>query len=233
MLAKELTLQNPLRLIGHETEDILPEGGFGVVLARAGIGKTALLVQLSLHNLFQNKNSLHVSLDDPVKKVNLWYKEVFSYLTKSYDVGKANQIWEAIIPHRFIMTFKAEAFNLLKLEERLTDLREQNIFAPQVIFFDGFPFNENVKGPLSKLKDLSIAHSFKVWFTMRTHRHEKPGLDGMPAPLFDFSEMFEVVIQLQPEGKEIHVKTLKGGPINSDSYRLILDPSTMLIKNTG
>ena len=72
MLKKELVLKNPLRLMGYETDDILSEGGFGAVLARAGVGKTALLVQLALNNLLQNKNVLHISLDDPVKKVSLW-----------------------------------------------------------------------------------------------------------------------------------------------------------------
>ena len=38
MLKKELILQNPLRLLGDETGDILPEGTFSAVLARAGIG---------------------------------------------------------------------------------------------------------------------------------------------------------------------------------------------------
>ena len=35
MLKKELALQNPLKLMGYETENIFPKGGFGAVLARA------------------------------------------------------------------------------------------------------------------------------------------------------------------------------------------------------
>jgi hypothetical protein len=53
----------------------------------------------------------------------------------------------------------------------------------------------------------------------------------MPAPLLDVADLFDVVIQLQPEGKEIHVKTLKGGSRDSDRTTLLLDPSTMLITN--
>ncbi|MDY6954411.1 MAG: hypothetical protein SWE60_23145, partial [Thermodesulfobacteriota bacterium] len=76
MLEKDLILRNPLRLMGQETEDILPEGGFGAVLARAGVGKTAFLVQLALNSMLKSKNVVHISLDDPVKKVCLWYEEV-------------------------------------------------------------------------------------------------------------------------------------------------------------
>jgi hypothetical protein len=233
MLTKDLILQNPLGLLGHATEDVLTEGGFGAVIAHAGVGKTAFLVQLALNTLLKNKNTLHISLDDPVKKVSLWYKEVFHHLTKSFDIEKKNQLWEAVLPHRFIMTFKVEGFNVPKLEERLTDLKEQNIFSPQMVFIDGFPFNETIRKSLFDLKRFAKNHSLNVWFTVKTHRHEKPGPDGMPDLLLDVADLFDVVIQLQPEGKEIHVKTLKGVPIDFGQPALLLDPATMLVINNS
>lgn len=230
MFKKVLDLQNPLKLMGLESEDIFPKGGFGAVLARAGVGKTALLVQLALNSLFQNNHVLHISLDDSVKKVTLWYKEVFYHLTKSWDDKLSNQLWETILPHRFIMTFKVEGFSVPKLEERLTDLKEQDIFSPQAVFIDGFPFDNAVIEALSDLKKLAKNQSFQVWFTVRTHRHEKPGPDGMPTQLIDVADVFDVLIKLEPEGKDIHVKTIKGGAGGLDRPTLLLDPSTMLIK---
>lgn len=229
MLKKDLILRNPLRLMGHETEDILPEGGFGAVLARAGVGKTALLVQLALNSLLRNKNVLHISLDDPVSKVCLWYEEVFRNIGNQYNVKQIDQLWEAILPHRFIMTFKIEGFSVPRLEERLTDLTEQSIFFPQMVLIDGLPFDETVRNTLSDLKTLAKNYSMHVWFAVRTHRHEKPGPDGMPAPLLRVADLFEVAIQLQPVEKEIHVRALKGGTALSDHPALLLDPSTMLI----
>lgn len=231
MIKKELILQNPLRFIGDETEDILPEGGFGAVLARAGVGKTALLVQLALHTLLKGKHVLHISLDDPVNKISLWYKEVFRHLTQSYDAKKKSKLWEDLLPFRFIMTFKVEGFSVPKLEERLTDLKEQNIFSPQMVLIDGFDFNESARTSLSEFKRLAQKYSLHVWFSVKTHRHETHGPDGMPASLLDVSDLFDVVIQLRPEGKKIHVMTLKGGPADSGPA-LFLDPATMLVKDT-
>lgn len=232
MLKKELILQNPLRFLENETGDILNDGAFGAVLAPAGVGKTAILVQLALNTILKGKNVLHISLDDPVKKLTLWYKEVFNHLTKQYRSIETNPIWEAILPHRFIMTFRVEGFSTSKLEERLTDLIEQNIFSPQVIIIDGFNFKEDVKASLSDLKRLAQKHSLYVWFSVKTHRHEEPGPNGMPAQIWDVAELFELVIQLQPKGKEIHVKTLKGGTADSHQHSLLLDPSTMLVKDS-
>jgi len=232
MIKKELLLQNPLRFLENETGDILLEGGFGAVLARAGVGKTAILVQLALNTILKGKNVLHISLDDPVKKLTLWYKEVFNHLTKQYESMETNPIWENILPHRFIMTFRVEGFSTSKLEERLTDLIEQNIFSPQVIIIDGFNFKEDVRISLSDLKRLAKKHSLYVWFSVKTHRHEEPGPGGMPAQILGVADLFDLVIQLQPEGKEIHVKTVKGATTDSDQRTLLLDPATMLVKDS-
>jgi len=231
MLKKDLILRNPLRLLGTRTEEILGDGEFGAVLARAGVGKTAFLVQLALNSLLRNKNVLHISLNDPVKKVVLWYEEVLRKTAEEYNVGQIEQLVEAVQPHRFIMTFKVEGFSAPKLEERLTDLTEQGIFLPQMILIDGLPFDASIRESLLLLKDLARRQAVHVWFAVRTHRREELNQEGIPGPLQTVADLFEVAVQLQPEGKEIHVKPLKGGETLSDSPELLLDPSTMLIKS--
>ena len=230
MLKNELISQNPLRLMTQDDENILPNGGFGAVLARAGVGKTALLVQLALNSLMRNKNVLHISLADPVNKVNLWYKEVFYHLTKSHDEKTSNELWESLLPHRFIMTFKVEGFSVPKLEERLTDLTEQNIFTPQAVFIDGLPFDQSQKEPLVDLKTFAKNQNLYVWFSMQTHRHEKPGPEGLPVQLQNVADLFDAAILLEPEGKDIHLRVLLGESANIDHPELRLDPATMLIK---
>ena len=230
MLKKDLILRNPLRVMGYENDDILNAGEFGAVLARAGVGKTAFLVQLSLNALLREKNVLHISLEDPVNKVSLWYQEVFNLIAEQYKVNQISQLWESLLPHRFIMTFKVEGFSIPKLEERLSDLMEQNIFVPQMMIVDGFPFDETVSDSLTEFKDLIKSHQMPAWFTMRTHRHEDPGPDGFPMQLSQISDLFEIAIQLLPDGKEIHVKAIKGAESFPEHLDLRLDPSTMLIK---
>jgi len=233
MLKKDLILRNPLRIMGYENDDILSSGQFGAVLARAGVGKTAFLVQLSLNALLRGKNVLHISLEDPVNKVSLWYKEVFNLIADQYNVDQINQLWESVLPHRFIMTFRVEGFSVPKLQERLADLMEQNIFSPQMIIVDGLPFDDSVRQPLTEFKELVDKHQMHAWFTIRTHRHEEPGPDGRPLQLEQLSDLFEVALQLLPVGKEIHVKAVKGGESFADNLDLRLDPSTMLIKSSS
>lgn len=230
MLKKDLILRNPLRLLGQDPDSVLPAGGFGAITARAGVGKTAFMIQIALNSQLEGKNVLHISLNDPVKKVDLWYKEVFRLLAEQYNVGQINQLWETILPHRFIMTFRVEGFGASVLDERLNDLIDQDIFYPQMIIIDGMPFDEDVRGPLADLKALALARDLRIWFTVRTHRHEEPGPEGVPVPLVPVFDLFEAAIGLQPEGKKIHVVALKGAQTSGKKETIYLDPSTMLIK---
>jgi hypothetical protein len=230
MLKKDLILRNPLRLLGNNADDVLSEGGFGAVLARAGVGKTAFLIQLALYSQLRNKNILHVSLEDPVQKVNLWYEEVFRKIGSECNVKDIDPLWHSILPHRFIMTFKVEGFSVPKLEERLTDLTEQNIFSPQMLLIDGLPFSDAMRSPLLDLKKVAKRNGMHVWFTVRIHRHEMHTSEIIPPPLSNLEDLFEVIIQLQPEANEIYVKTLKGMPSDATQAELLLDPSTMLLK---
>jgi hypothetical protein len=231
MLKNELILKNPLRRMGYESDDILNNGEFGAVMARAGVGKTAFLVQLALNSMLREKKFLHISLDDPVKKVSLWYKEVFSRITNHYHIQQSTQLWEMVLPHRFIMTFRVEGFSVPKLEERLTDLIEQKIFRPDAIIIDGVPFEDPIQQDLKDLKNLASQLSMQVWFTIRTHRHEEPGPDGTPSQLMQVADLFEVVIQLVPVGKHIQIKAFKGPGSSGDQTDLMLDPATMLIQD--
>jgi hypothetical protein len=234
MLKNDLILRKPLRFLQKDPQkSLLPVGGFGAVLARAGVGKTALLVQISLNSLLEGWNVLHISLEDPVDKVNLWYTEVFNHIARQYNVKPANELWDTLLPHRFIMTFRVEGFSVPKLDERLTDLVEQNIFSPHVVIIDGLPFDQTVRPPLLELKELTQRRGCHAWFTVRTHRHEIPDPEGIPTQMAGLVDLFNVILHLQPQNKDIHIRALKGQENAGGQTGLILDPATMLITETG
>lgn len=226
---EKITFPGPFYHMGYPSQDLLPDGGFGAILARAGVGKTAFLVQLALNKLLRDQNVLHISLSDPVDKVNLWYEEVFRNIAEKHRFTQKDRCWETILPNRFIMTFRAEGFSVPKLEERLTDLSEQGIFFPRMMAVDGLRFEETTRKTLTAFKELAAQYGLHAWFTVMTHRHEPPGPDGMPVPMLNVADLFEVVLELKPEEKAIQVKPLKGGP--ADGRPLRLDPATMLVKN--
>jgi hypothetical protein len=233
MFKKDLILRNPLRSFGRGGEEILTAGRFGAVLAPAGVGKTAFLVQLALNAMLRDKKVLHISLDEPVTKVSLWYAKLFQDLTDQSKWTKLDGVLEDILPNRFIMTFKVEGFTVPKLEERLTDLTAQNIFHPEMVLIDGFPFGESSRERLLEMKKLAQKLGVHVWFTVHTHRHEKPTPEGIPPALSQANDIFDVMLQLEPKCADIAIQPLRGIETDLTKGLLRLDPTTMLIRDEG
>ncbi len=227
MLKNDLMMRNPLRLLEGDRDEILFPGQFGAVLARPGVGKTALMVQLALDTLLRGRNVLHISLKEPIGKVTLWYKQVFKLLAAEYKEPQAGRLWETLLPHRFIMTFKVEGFSVPKLSERLTDLTAQSIFTPHVMLIDGLPFDTHMGPTLQELKQLAASLGVSVWFTITTHRDDKPDSNGFPPQFSNVQENFELALALSPSKDTIGVDIIKGDFKGKPG--LFLDPRTLLI----
>ena len=221
---------NGLQLQGYEFEEIIPHGAFNAVFSRAGVGKTSFIVQIALNAMLKQKNVLHIGLGESVNKISLWYKELFCLLAEQNLIKEKDFLFESLLKKRFIMTFNVDAFSVPRLSERLSDLSEQNIFSPDMIIIDGLRFDSDVRDSISEIKAFAGEKSLHVWFTVRTHRHEETGSGLFPVQLSSVDNLFDVVIQLNPEGKKIHVLTLKGGSADDNDHKIMVDPSTMLIK---
>jgi len=231
MLKKELILSDPLKFLGNETNDEIINGGFGAVASRAGVGKTAFLVQIAISSLVKEKKVLHISIQNPVDKINLWYQEIFYHLTRQFETKQCKQLWEHLISHRFIMTFETESFDFSKLKKRIEELKTQNIFIPHLIIIDGLSFDESMFTELDDFQKFASLHNLTTWFSVRTHRHQMPNNDKTHQPFTDqFSDFFNIIIYLVAEKDQIQVKCFIHNKDINNHINLFLDPSTMLIK---
>lgn len=231
MLTRDLTMRNPLRLLDDVKDGLLEPGDFGAVSSRSGGGKTALTVQLALNALLQGKKVLHISLNDPVEKVDLWYQEVLNQMAGQYSEIRINQLWDMLLPHRLIMTFLAQGFSVATLEERLLDLSKQNIFTPEILVVDGFDFDGDCRPMLEQFKGLALQHGFHIWFTVNTHRHEAPADNGYPVQLGNLSDLFKTILQLKSGDGPVAIRVLKYPEGASPKANLVLDPNTLLIQD--
>ena len=80
MYRKEVRAHSPLRVLEKSIHGGLGPGNLGVVLARAGVGKTAFLAQLGLDDLLGERRVLHVSTSSSVADVRRWYDVLFDDL---------------------------------------------------------------------------------------------------------------------------------------------------------
>lgn len=201
----------------------------GLVMARAGLGKTAILVQFALDCMLLGNKVLHVSIGEGVDKTRTWYDDILSLLT---DGEKIESIPE-IMKNRMIMTFKESSFSKALLEERLDDLVKQNIYKPECLIIDGYDFASNDKESLEELRTFMNERGLKmIWFSAVSHRDDtRVSLDGVPAPCHEVDGLFETVLLIKPVGDAMKLDILKCDSCKLDpGTTLMLDPSTMLIK---
>jgi len=230
MANDDLIVNNPLRALGLEEK---ADGGIqsmmGLVMARAGLGKTAILVQFALDCMLLGNKVLHVSIGEGVDKTRTWYDDILSLLT---DGEKIETIPE-VMKNRMIMTFKESSFSKALLEERLDDLVQQNIYKPECLIIDGYDFDNNDKTSLEDLRSFMNDRGLKmIWFSAVSHRgDDRVSKDGVPAPCHEVDTLFDTVLLINPEGESMKLDILKCDNCSMDpGSTLMLDPSTMLIK---
>ena len=229
MSENTIKLDNPLTRLGFETDSIIPPGQMAAICARAGIGKTSFVVQVGLFAMARGQKVLHISLDEPVTKINLWYREMFNLIAPRNGITTINQAWDTIMPNRLIMTLKLDGFSVPRLEERLADLIEQDIFKPDTLIIDGFPFDNAERSLLKDLKILAEKMNMNVWFTVTTHRHEAPDQDGFPVQLSQVNDLFSGLFKMAPDNKTVNLDVLKGNIDKEKSKPLFIEPETMLL----
>ncbi len=233
MTKDDLVRSNPLRILGLDEKAEDGKQKPGLVMARAGLGKTAVLVQVALDFMMREQKVLHVSIGETVDKARSWYDDIFSLISESMSEEDRLTIEPDVMRERMIMTFKESSFDLATLEERLDDLVKQDIYKPDCLIVDGYDFGENNREALewfSRLQEkLGINN---VWFSAVSHRNDDRVSEiGVPAPCHEVDDMFGTVLFINPGEDAIKLDIIKCAACEGDANsRLALNPSTMLIR---
>jgi len=231
MLKEDFIKNNPLRIFSPLSSESLPDHRMGLVMARAGLGKTAILVQIAMDSILRGQKVLHVSIGEGLEKAKAWYDDIFKYIAVGSQLENAAEIESQLMPNRMIMTFKEAAFSRPKLEERLNDLVYQNIFRPDMVVVDGYDFAEADYDSIMDLKEMMAAMNVQGWFSALRHRDDtRVSAAGVPAPCHEVDGLFDTVIVVQPEKESILLNIIKDEYDGGAGKILNLDPATMMVR---
>jgi hypothetical protein len=224
-----LANKNPLRVlkIGKDSTSEM-----GLIMARAGLGKTALLVQIALDTILLGNRVIHVSIGESIDKTRAWYDDILRHILQEESVSHPHELIDMVQRHRMIMTFKESAITRPRLEERLNDLIMQDIFKPNCLVIDGFDFENADRSTLEDIREMAETMSLQVWFSAVCHRKDtRISNAGVPAPCHEVDDLFDTVILLKPDENKIRLDIIKNkGQAPDTGVDIDLDPSTMMIK---
>lgn len=214
MYRKEVNLQSPLRILEKSIHGGLGKGNLGLVMARAGVGKTACLVQIGLDDLMREKPVLHISLEHTVEHLQSWYDALFESLADRTNLDARESVHEAIQHKRIIVAFSDHDLWPERLQKTVAMFKEQANFKPEAIIVDGYPWESHTPAEnaamMGAFKAFATMLEAELWMAAQTHRDATGDHPTKLTPPWDsYEKLVDVALFLEPDHDVITVRLLK------------------------
>ncbi len=230
MHSKELNDRSPLRLLEQSIHGGLGPGNVGVVVAHAGMGKTAFLVGVALDDLMRDRKVLHVALDESVDKIRDYYDEIFMDLARTANLEDPCNERLRVERNRNIHTYFGNTFSVPRLREAISFLRTHMNFDPQTLIIEGYNFAGATPADVDALHQVAREINGELWMSAVADKRSALEKRTIPEPVARLSSAFDVILSLRPGAGVVHLHLLKDhdSPEVSDSH-VALDPTTLLL----
>ncbi len=214
MYRKEVNLQSPLRILEASMHGGLGKGNLGVVMARAGVGKTACLIQIALDDLMRNRSVLHIALGhQTIDHVHSWYDALFDDMAQLTQLQDRSAVASEVANHRIIHAVPENRLKDDELQKILSLYHDHLQFEPDAVIVDGYDWDgsaSEIGENLNALKAIATRIDAELWFSARSHRATTGSkLTEITKPCSDHVGLLDVVIALEPEEDHVSIRMLK------------------------
>jgi hypothetical protein len=227
---KDFISVSPLKVLEKSSQKSLGSGNLGVLIARAGVGKTACLIHIAFDKIFRQEKLVHISLEEGPEKVTSYYNVIYYDLVKALNLDDESEIRLLIDRNRMILAYLKQSFETERLRISLKNLAENLEFRPDTLIVDGLDFERAERALFEGFKDIAKEFDAEIWFSALSHRHiTEVNERGIPHPCQQFDDLFSIIIELQPEPSGVFLNLLKDhdNPAIVDNG-IRLDPNTFL-----
>ncbi|MCH9646912.1 MAG: hypothetical protein K0U98_01665 [Deltaproteobacteria bacterium] len=224
--------RSPRKLLERDGHPGPGPGRLALILARAGVGKTAFLVDVGMDALLSGQEVLHIALDSTVDKVRTWYDDILTEmlrLEKKLDDLAPLQV--AIERRRHIHTYIGQSFSTDRLREVAAMLRDVMHFEPKVILLDEVNADELDEEKISSIKAVAAEMGAELWMACQTYREGPQAAPGhLPPPADQFEEQVDLAFRLVSEDSKVRLHVLKDHEqMLDEDLHIVLDPQTQLV----
>lgn len=234
MYRKEVNERSPLRILERSIHGGLGQGNLGAVMARAGVGKTAFLIQIGLDDLMRQRQVLHVSIGQTVEHVQTWYYALFDDLARTNELENRDAIRAEVGRNSVIQAYPdGTQLDGAELEKVVELYAKHASFSPAAILIDGWSWEgdaEARRAELSAFKATAERLGAELWVSAQTHRTATPEHPtAIPDPCGTYADLVDVAVFLEPHhGAHVAVRILKDhdNPEVAETH-LELDPDTL------
>jgi hypothetical protein len=236
MYRKDVNELSPVRVFERSIRGGLGRGNIGLVLSRAGVGKTAFLVDVALDDLMRDRKVLHVDTARTAERLREYYDEIFHDLAETMRLEDKPGTHLKIERNRMIHSFLNGTFDLQRVDQALDYMGEHVHFQPYCVILDGTPdweaaSRDTIEAQLRAVKELATRRNVELWLSATSHREEERDERGVPLRLVPYLEYVSVAIQLVPQSDHVRLQLVKDhdNPHLAELH-MELDPKTLLLK---
>lgn len=231
MVKAELIKRSPLRILEQSTHGGLGKGNLGVIAAKKGVGKTAVLVHLATDQLFQNKHIIHVSFSSNTSHIVDWYEDIFNEISRRYDLDMAMKVHDDIVRNRVIMNFNQEGIKVSQILRSLKAMIKEGHFDADMVVVDTYDFSRATAEDILGFKSFAEELGIEIWFSATLARGPfEMDADGIPSLLSAHKDCIAVIILLRSQDGYVQLELVKDHdkPPKKD-FNLKLDPKILLV----
>ena len=229
---KKFASVSPLRILEKSSRKGLGPGNLGVLMARAGVGKTSCLIHIAFDKICKREKLVHVSLEEGADKITSYYNVMYSDLAKALDFSEGLKNDLNIEKDRMILAYLKQSFDTERLRASLKNLKNELDFKASTLIVDGLDFESAERSLFEDFKQIAAEFNVEIWFSALSHRHiEDVNERGIPYPCHRDDDLFSIIMQLKTEPQAVSLQLLKDhdNPTLTD-ISVRLDPGTFLSK---
>ncbi len=199
-------------------------GSLCVVIAGAGMGKTAMLVHSGLYSVMNEKRVLHIALGQTTDHVKCWYDAVQETVEKGMDEEEIKKINDDTVNNRVIQTYAEKNISAYKIEQTVELYLNHLKFSPDVLIIDGFEWESmslvKTAAFIGAMKSVASRIGAELWMSAQTKQKIPFGVQGSIIPPCDlFDELIERAIMIESEGGSLKLRVLKDINVNTASLK--------------
>ncbi len=231
MSHEEITKLSPLRVFESSIHGGLGRGKVGMIAAKRGIGKTALMVHLAIDKLLRGCHVIHVSFAKDTRYTTEWYDDIFNEILKTRGIARDEEAYEEMVHNRVIMNFTNPQATPGKVLESIKLMIEQGHFKADAIIFEGLATDQVKKENLPAVRKFAEEMNVEVWYSVSSLVQDTFGDFGLPTSLEIKPEDVDVCLSMMYANNAVQLTVLNdhGNLEAHGDLQVKLDPETMLI----
>lgn len=223
MIKQDLVDRSPVRFFEQATNGGLKAGELGILTSKKGLGKTAVLVQIGLDMLLQEKQVVHVSFVQHTNYVITWYEDIFAEMSKKKNLADADDVKLEVIRKRVILNLHQDDTSAEHMVNTLKALATSGIPVACLVI-DGLDFTKMASDDIKKLKVYAAEAGVVIWASCDCEAE-----DVLTVVKPETEAEIDVIVYLEQKSDNIHMKIVKVRGEKVKDTNLKLDTKTLLM----